>query len=125
MIQETKELLEELKAKNFASDRQCTKCVYYVARYKDTRYGRNEIRPACSNCGNYGYVSHNPARLCRYYKTRKSVAEEKLKRLKKEYNILNMQRKAEHRGLMAHIYNEQRKRVREQIKELEGEKKCQ
>ena len=73
VIQETKELLEELKAKNFASDRQCTKCVYYVSEYKDTRYGRNEIRPACSNCGNYGYVSHNPARLCRDYKPKRKT----------------------------------------------------
>ena len=39
--------------------------------------------------------------------------------MKKKYNILNMQRKSAHRGLMAHIYNEQRKRVREQLKELE------
>ena len=35
MIQATKELLEQVKAKNMASDRQCTKCVCYVKRYKD------------------------------------------------------------------------------------------
>lgn len=71
MIQETKDLLEKVKAENMASDRQCVKCVCYVAEYKDTRYGRNEIRPACSCCGNYGYVSHNPARLCKWYKEKR------------------------------------------------------
>ena len=45
--------------------------------------------------------------------------EQKIDRLKKRYNILNMQRKSAHRGLMAHIYNEQRKRVRQELKELE------
>lgn len=34
MIRETKELLEKVKAKNMASDRQCTKCVCYIAKYK-------------------------------------------------------------------------------------------
>ncbi len=64
MIRETKELLEKVKAENMASDRQCVKCVYYVAEYRN----QHEVRPACSFNGNYGYVSHNPARLCRWYK---------------------------------------------------------
>ena len=33
MIQETKELLEKVKAENMASDRQCVKCVCYVEKY--------------------------------------------------------------------------------------------
>ena len=69
MIQETKELLEQVKAKNMASDRQCVKCVCYVKKHKDKYNG--EIRPSCSS--NLGaYVSHNPARLCRWYKERKN-----------------------------------------------------
>ena len=65
MIQETKELLEKVKAENMASNRQCVKCVCYVKKYKDKYNG--EIRPSCSS--NLGaYVSHNPARLCRWYK---------------------------------------------------------
>lgn len=65
MIQETKELLEKVKAENMASDKQCVKCVCYVKKYKDKYNG--EIRPSCSS--NLGaYVSHNPARLCRWYK---------------------------------------------------------
>lgn len=78
MIQETKELLEKVKAKNMASDRQCVKCVCYVAEYKDDYtlrhfgYGEVKIRPACSLT--YGYVSHNPARLCGNYKEKKNVS---------------------------------------------------
>lgn len=70
MIQETKDLLEKVKAENMASDRQCVKCVCYVKRYKDKYNG--EIRPACSFAGTYGYVSHNPARLCRWYKEKQN-----------------------------------------------------
>ena len=72
-IKETSLLLEELKAKNFASDKKCTDCIWYVKEYKDDYtlrffgYGEVKIRPACSFSGNYGYVSHNPARLCRWY----------------------------------------------------------
>lgn len=74
MIRETKELLEKVKAENMASDKQCVKCVCYIAKYKDDYtlrhfgYGKVKIRPACSLAGTYGYVSHNPARLCRWYK---------------------------------------------------------
>lgn len=53
---------------------KCVKCVCYVAKYKDDYtlryfgYGEVKIRPACSLAGTYAYVSHNPARLCRWYK---------------------------------------------------------
>jgi len=64
----TKELVEQVKALNMASDRKCVKCVYYVAEYRK----QHEVRPACSLNGNYSYVSHNPARLCRWYEERKN-----------------------------------------------------
>lgn len=42
MIQETKELLEKVKAKNMASDRQCVKCVCYVAMLQNTKINMTE-----------------------------------------------------------------------------------
>ena len=62
-------------SKNHSSDRQCAKCIHYVKEYKDDctlkhfGYGEIKIRPACSFAGSYGFVSHNPARLCQNYKT--------------------------------------------------------
>lgn len=46
----------------------------------------------------------------------------KLKKLQKEYNIFNMLKKSSHRSLMAKVYNEKRKEIRQQIKELELKK---
>lgn len=76
MIPETVELLNSYKAKWMASEKQCIDCIYYIAEYKDDftlkhfGYGKVKIRPACSHCGNYGFVSHNPAVLCNNYERR-------------------------------------------------------
>lgn len=70
----TKGLLMAVKAKNWASDKKCTKCVYYVDNYKDDYtlrhfgYGVIKYRPACSYINLYSYVSHNPAVTCNNYK---------------------------------------------------------
>jgi len=76
-----KNFIQEVYAKNHNSEKQCTKCIYYVKEYKDDYtlrffgYGEVKIRPACSFAGNYGFVSHNPARLCRYYEQKGAVNE--------------------------------------------------
>lgn len=73
IIQETKELLEKVKAKNLASKKQCSKCRYYISRFKDDYtvkhfgYGEIKIRPSCK-LRPYSYVSHNPAINCNEYK---------------------------------------------------------
>ena len=73
MDEKSYSIMQEVIAENHASEKQCTKCIYYVAQYKDDYtlrhfgYGEVKIRPACSCCGSYGFVSHNPARMCRYY----------------------------------------------------------
>lgn len=65
---------EEVWEKNKQSEKQCTKCVYYVPYYVDDYtlrhfgYGKVKVRPACTFGGGDGFVSHNPARLCNYYK---------------------------------------------------------
>lgn len=65
--------VQEVFAKNHASKKQCSKCSYYVEKYYDDYtlrhfgYGKVDIRPACKFNGNYSFVSHNPARLCRHY----------------------------------------------------------
>ena len=71
--QETCKLLQGYKEKWLASDKQCTDCIWYIAEYRDDYtlrhfgYGEVKIRPACSYCGNYSHVSHNPAALCKQY----------------------------------------------------------
>lgn len=73
MIQETKRFLEQVKAKNMASDKRCTKCRSYIANFKDDftikhfGYGEVKVRPSC-RIKPYAYVSHNPAAYCSLYK---------------------------------------------------------
>ena len=77
MNEETCKLLQGYKEKWLASDKQCTDCIWYVAKYRDDYtlrhfgYGEVKIRPACRFCGSYSYVSHNPAALCKHYYERK------------------------------------------------------
>ena len=65
---------EKIKAKNIASHKQCKDCMSYIENYKDDytirhfNYGKVSYRPACSFGNSYGFVSQNPARLCRHYK---------------------------------------------------------
>ena len=66
--EETEALFQKVIEKNMASNRRCSCCRYYVKEYKD-KYTL-ETREACSFAQTYGYVSHNPARLCRYYQAR-------------------------------------------------------
>ena len=72
----TLDLMQRVSAMNHASDKKCTNCVYYVKEYKDDftlrhyGYGKVKIRPACNYCGNYGFVSHNPAAMCRNFEER-------------------------------------------------------
>lgn len=67
------ELFQEMKRKNWLSDKKCTDCVYYIENYKDDYtlrhfgYGEVKYRPACGHCNTYGFVSHNPAANCRYF----------------------------------------------------------
>lgn len=78
---DTYNLMQEVFAENHASEKKCTKCIYYVAEYKDDYtlrhfgYGTVKIRPACSCCNSYGFVSHNPARLCRSYEEKKGTKQ--------------------------------------------------
>ena len=66
--------MQDVFVKNHSSDKKCAECKYYVKEYKDDYtlrhfgYGKVTIRPACSYAGTYDFVSHNPARLCKYYK---------------------------------------------------------
>lgn len=77
MDKKTCELLISIREKNWASDKKCTKCIYYVDNYKDDYtlrhfgYGEIKYRPACSYLKLYSYVSHNPAVTCNNYKENK------------------------------------------------------
>ena len=77
MDDESFSLFQEMKAKNMASDKKCTMCIYYIENYKDDYtlrhfgYGEVKYRPACGFAGTYGFVKNNPARLCRYYEVKK------------------------------------------------------
>lgn len=74
MDKKTCELLISIKEKNWASEKKCFKCVYYMDNYKDDYtlihfgYGEVKYRPACTLSATYGYVSHNPAAKCKHYK---------------------------------------------------------
>lgn len=64
-------LMQELKVKNSLSKKHCMFCKHYIAQYKDD-YNSDDIRvrPACGWGGNFSFVSHDPARLCKYYERR-------------------------------------------------------
>lgn len=97
MDEESYLIMQEVFAENHASEKQCTKCIYYIAQYKDDYtlrhfgYGEVKIRPACSYGNDYSFVSHNPARSCRFYKEKvqemsdknKNIAEQKLAKIHK------------------------------------------
>ena len=74
----TAELLKKFKEKNFKSFKKCTDCIYYVENYVDDftvkyyAYGEIKVRPACGHCGNFGFVSHNPAAMCDNYKPKET-----------------------------------------------------
>lgn len=73
----TKELFREVYERNRASEKQCYKCIFYVAEYKE----KDKTRPACRFNNNFSYVSHNPARLCRYYEEK--LTEEQKQEIKR------------------------------------------
>ena len=77
MTKDTFELLQHVKVKNWASDKNCYDCVNYIENYKDDYtlrhfgYGEVKYRPACAHGKSYGHVSHNPAAGCKYFEERK------------------------------------------------------
>ena len=77
ICKDTFELLQHVKAKNWASDKKCYDCIYYIENYKDDYtlrhfgYGEVKYRSACGYGKSYIYVSHNPAAYCKYFKRRK------------------------------------------------------
>lgn len=82
-IKETVELMNDFKAKYQNHPKQCYKCKYYIEKYKDDwtlrfyGYGKVKYRPACGYCNTYGFVSINPAPLCKYYEEKQRVESEK------------------------------------------------
>lgn len=56
---------QEVYAENQASNKQCKDCIYYLDGWKD-EYIINP-RPACGFASTFDFVSHNPARTCKYY----------------------------------------------------------
>lgn len=76
MDDEHYEMFQEMKRRNWASDKKCSKCVYYVENYKDDftlrhfGYGEVKYRLACKFNNNYSFVSHNPAAICKWYEVK-------------------------------------------------------
>lgn len=62
------------------NNRNCTDCIYYIQTYHDKF--KNMIRPACNYALSGGYIDHNPASHCRYFRYRTND-KEKLYRIEK------------------------------------------
>lgn len=76
MLKKFLAILKGRSHKNKPDQEQCSECIYYIEKYLDDYtqrhfgYGEVKIRPACSFANTYGFVSHNPASQCDYYRAR-------------------------------------------------------